>query len=179
MSIARCIASRKTEHGVPHGVTWRALDVSQSWFYQWRDRPPAPQRRLRAQLTDAIRVVSETYGSPRIGLELRAAGCQVSDNTTPAIMVKAIGRHGKSNVDAVWPRPASGRWHRIWCGASSPRPPDVLWCGDVTEVPADEGQLRLASVADRFSRRLLGYATNAHHDTELTCAALRIAAALR
>ncbi|WP_308015255.1 DDE-type integrase/transposase/recombinase [Nocardia coffeae] len=32
---------------------------------------------------------------------------------------------------------------------------------------------------ERFSGRLLGYATSAHHDAELTCAALRMAVATR
>jgi putative transposase len=57
--------------------------------------------------------------------------------------------------------------------------PDVLWVGDVTEIPTEEGKLYLASVEDRFSGRLLGYATSAHHDAELTCAAVRMAAPTR
>ncbi len=56
---------------------------------------------------------------------------------------------------------------------------DVLWCGDVTEIPTTEGKLYLATVEDRFSGRLLGYATSAHHDAELACAALRMAATTR
>ncbi|MBF6303015.1 DDE-type integrase/transposase/recombinase, partial [Nocardia amamiensis] len=54
-----------------------------------------------------------------------------------------------------------------------------LWVGDVTEIPTLEGKLYLASVEDRFSGRLLGYATSAHHDAELACAALKMAAATR
>jgi putative transposase len=41
---------------------------------------------------------------------------------------------------------------------------DVLWCGGVTEIPTDEGKLYLATAEERFSGRLLGYATSAHHD---------------
>ncbi|WP_317744184.1 DDE-type integrase/transposase/recombinase [Nocardia seriolae] len=37
----------------------------------------------------------------------------------------------------------------------------------------------MATVEDRFSGRLLGYATSAHHDAELACAALKMAAATR
>jgi transposase InsO family protein len=46
--------------------------------------------------------------------------------------------------------------------------PDVLWCGDITEVSTDEGKPYLATVIDLHSRRLLGYAMSAHHDAELT-----------
>ncbi len=57
--------------------------------------------------------------------------------------------------------------------------PDVLWCGDVTEVVTDEGKLYLATVEDLFSRRLLGYAMSEHHDAALTVASLQMAVATR
>src|SRR5690606_2075783 len=72
VSVAAFIASQRTEHGVPHAVACRALGVSQSWFYTWRDRPPTPRQRRRAELAEAIRVAFDasggTYGSPRITL---------------------------------------------------------------------------------------------------------------
>ncbi|WP_231857903.1 DDE-type integrase/transposase/recombinase [Nocardia farcinica] len=49
----------------------------------------------------------------------------------------------------------------------------------MTEIVTGEGKLYLATVEDRLSGRMLGYATGAHHDAELTCAALRMAAATR
>ena len=36
--------------------------------------------------------------------------------------------------------------------------PDLVWCGDMTEIETGEGKLYLATVIDLFSRRLLGYA---------------------
>jgi hypothetical protein len=40
VTVASFIASQRTDHGVPHAVACRALDVSESWFYKWHDRPP-------------------------------------------------------------------------------------------------------------------------------------------
>jgi len=57
--------------------------------------------------------------------------------------------------------------------------PDVLWCGDMTEIVTDDGKLYLATVIDLFSRRLLGYAMSAHHDADLVEASLNMAAATR
>ncbi len=57
--------------------------------------------------------------------------------------------------------------------------PDVLWCGDVTEIVTDEGKLSPATVEDLFSRRLLGYAMSEHHDATLTIASLQMAAVTR
>ena len=45
------------------------------------------------------------------------------------------------------------------------------WCGDLTEIPTDEGKLYLAIVEDLASRRLPGFAIGEHHDAELSKAA--------
>jgi transposase InsO family protein len=56
---------------------------------------------------------------------------------------------------------------------------DQRWCGDLTEVPTDEGKLYLATVLDLASRRLPGFALSEHHDSALAKAALCMAAAVR
>lgn len=53
------------------------------------------------------------------------------------------------------------------------------WCGDLTEIPTDEGKLYLAIVEDLASRRLPGFAIGEHHDAPLAKAALLMAAAMR
>lgn len=62
------------------------------------------------------------------------------------------------------------------CGAEAV---NEKWCGDLTEIPTDEGELYLATVEDLASRRLPGFAIGEHHDTELAKAALCMAAAVR
>jgi putative transposase len=53
------------------------------------------------------------------------------------------------------------------------------WCGDLTEIPTDEGKLYLAIVEDLASRRLPGFAMSEHHDSAVAKAALCMAAAVR
>ena len=38
--------------------------------------------------------------------------------------------------------------------------PNLKWCGDITEIPTDEGKLYLATVLDLYSRRLLACPTS-------------------
>ncbi|MFI0730257.1 IS3 family transposase [Streptomyces sp. NPDC021225] len=57
--------------------------------------------------------------------------------------------------------------------------PDLVRCGDMTEIETGEGKLYLVTVIDLFSRRLLGYAMGARHDAELVVAALHMAATTR
>jgi len=45
MTVASFVAAQRTEHGVPHALSCRALELGESWFYKWRDRPPTPARR--------------------------------------------------------------------------------------------------------------------------------------
>ena len=52
-------------------------------------------------------------------------------------------------------------------------------CGDITEIPTDEGKLYMATVLDLFSRRLLACPTSEHPDAQLVCDGIKIAAAGR
>lgn len=184
MSVAAFISSQRTEHGVPHAVSCRALGVSGSWFYKWRDRPPTARQRRRAELADAVRAIFDasggTYGSPRVTQDLWAAGWQVSENTVAKLMAELglAGRKPKRRCSLTrqGKRPAAP--DRVRRAFTAPAP-NVLWCGDLTEIETDEGKLYLATVLDLFSRRMLGYAMSEHHDADLAVASLRMAAATR
>jgi transposase InsO family protein len=160
------------------------LGLPQSWFYKWRDRPPTPRQTRRAELADAIRAIfddsGDTYGSPRVTQDLWAAGWQVGENTVAKLMA-SLGLAGRKpkrrrNLTRQGKRPAApDRVGRTFSAAA----PNVLWCGDLTEIATDEGKLYLATVLDLFSRRMLGYAMGEHHDAELAKASLAMAAATR
>ncbi|MCE7001504.1 IS3 family transposase [Kibdelosporangium philippinense] len=184
MIVAEFIASQRTKHGVPHAIACRALEVSQSWFYKWINRKPTARDQRREQLDEQIRrlftVSGETYGSPRITRDLREAGWKVSENTVAARMVELglAGRPPKRRRSLTRPgkRPVARDLVRRNFTAVAP---DVLWCGDVTQIDTDEGPLYLATTEDLFSRRMLGYAMSAHHDAAVVVASLRMAATTR
>ncbi|MHA6757228.1 IS3 family transposase [Streptacidiphilus sp. PAMC 29251] len=181
------ISDQRTEHGIPHRVACRALGVSEAWFYKWRRRPAEPTKRevrrtrLEARVTHFFRESGETYGSPRITLDLWAEGWQVSVNTVAEVMAD-LGLQGR--------KPPRRRRSLTRQGKRRAAPdlvlrrfdavaPDVLWVGDMTEIETGEGKFYLATVLDLFSRRLLGYAMGAHHDAALVGASLKMAATTR
>jgi putative transposase len=184
VSVAAFIACQRTEYGVPHAVSCRALGLSESWFYKWRDRPPTPRQVRRAELADKVREFFDasggTYGSPRITLDLWAAGYQVSENTVARLMADLglAGRKPRRRRSLTKPgkRPTAPDRVRRQFNAVAP---NLLWCGDLTEIVTEEGKLYLATVLDLFSRRLLGYAMSQHHDADVAVAALNMAAANR
>src|SRR5204862_1204921 len=130
-------------------------EVSESWFYKWRGRRPTARQRRREELAAKIREVFDasgaTYGSPRVTQELRAAGWRVGENTVARLMADLglAGRKPKRRRGLTKPgkRPvAPDRVHRKFTAVA----PNLLWCGDLTEVQTDEGKLYLATVLDLF-----------------------------
>lgn len=185
MSVAAHIASQRTDHGVPHAVACRALGVSESWFYKWRNRPPTARQLRRGALDAAVKKSFDasggTYGSPRVWEDLREAGWTVSPKTVAASMARQHlvarakkRRRGLTRADRRAPK-APDLLERDFAADA----PDTKWCGDMTEIPTTEGQLRLAATEDLFSRRVLGFAMGPSADAELAKASLQMAAARR
>jgi transposase InsO family protein len=183
--VAALIAARRAQDGIPHAVACRALGVSRSWFYKWKDGwlSPRAQRResLKAEVACLFRLHEGKYGSPRITADLREAGWRVSENTVAALMREQHLAARRKRKRKGTTRPGKGRW----------RAPDLVkrdfpaqqintkWYGDGTEVPTDEGKLYLASVLDMASRRILGFALGEHHDAQLAYGALAMAVTVR
>ncbi len=183
--MAALIAARRADDGIPYAVSCRALEVSRSWFYKWKDGrlPPraARRQRLKAEVARLFGLHEGKYGSPRITADLQDAGWRVSENTVAALMREQdlVARRKKRRRATT--RPGKGRW----------RAPDLVkrdfaagkinrkWFGDGTEIATGEGRLHLASVLDMASRRVLGFALGEHHDAQLAYGALAMAVTVR
>lgn len=189
MTVASFIAAQRTDHGVPHAVACRALEVPASTFYKWKDRPPTPREQRRAALDAAVQASFEdsggtprTYGSPRVWEDLAEQGWRVSKKTVAASMARQ-GLQGRS--------PKRKRRSLTRPDKAADPVPDLVrrdfgadeidqkWCGDLTEIPTGEGKLYLATVIDLASDRVPGFSLGDHHDSPLARAALVMAAATR
>ena len=88
--MAALIAAQRDEHQIPHATACRALGVSRSWFYKWKDHALAPRAARKQALAAEVRRLFKahrgTCGSPRITADLREAGWQVSENTVAGLM---------------------------------------------------------------------------------------------
>lgn len=182
--MAGVISDNRTEHGIPHTISCRALGVSESWFYKWRDRRPTGREVRRQQLADEIKEIftesGGTYGSPKIFILLVRKGWRISVNTVAKLMAELglVARVVKRRRGLTRPgkRPAAPDFVKR---DFTTEEPDLVWVGGMTEIVTEEGKLYLATVIDLFSRRLLGYAMGTHHDADLVVAALNMAAATR
>lgn len=189
MTVASFVAAQRTEHGVAHALSCRALEVPESTFYKWKDRPATRRQVRRVELDAAVKASFDdsggtpgTYGSPRVREDLVAAGWKVSKKTVAASMARQglQGRCPKRERRSLTrpdkaAAPIPDLVKRDYHAAAV----DQRWCGDLTEIPTDEAKLYLATVLDLASRRLPGFALGEHHDAALARAALCMAAAVR
>ena len=189
MSVASFVASQRTEFGVPHAVSCRALDLSESWLYKWLSRGPSDQELRRRRLDQAVKASFDdsggtpgTYGSPRVFEDLIEDGWRVSVNTVAASMAcqGLVARSPKPKRRSLTrPDKAADPIPDLIGRDFTAETIDQRWCGDLTEIPTGEGKLYLATVKDLASRRLPGFAMSEHHDAEVARAALCMAAATR
>lgn len=186
MSKATFITTQRTVFGIPYAVSCRALGVSQAWYYKWRDKSRGP-RAARRYILDALITYlfgkhNGTCGSPRIHTDLKAMGWAVSKNTVAASMARQ-GLVARPKKKRRWLTRADKRARKapdlLQRHFDPPPATDTAWVGDLTELPNDEGRFYLASILDLASRRCVGFAMSAHHDSELATAALQVAIAVR
>ena len=185
MSVARFIADQRTNYRVPHTLTCLLLGVTLAWFYKWRDRPPTPRQRRRADLDAAVAAMFDDaqglHGSPRLHADLRADGWRLSEKTVAdsmrrqgLIARKIKRRRGLTKQDKTAPKFPDLIKRNFTASA-----PNLRWCGDITEIPTGEGKLYLATVIDLYSRRLLAAATSLRCDADLCEQAIKIAVTVR
>lgn len=186
MTVAGFIATQRDGHQVPPALSCRALGVSRSWFYKWAAGDVSPRRARRRALAAAVAKIFTrrrgTYGSPRITAELRDQGWRVSENTVAAVMAEQglVARAKRKRRSLTRPdRSARKAPDLLGRDFKPPERPDLVWVGDLTEIPNDEGRFYLATVEDLHSRRVVGFAMSEHHDVELARAALCMAIAVR
>jgi transposase InsO family protein len=184
--IARIVTER-AEHKIPYSVSCLALEVSESWFFKYRNAPLPPTRQRRDRLDAAIVKAFEAnngeYGSPRVHEELiEIPEWQKLSVNTVAERMAALGLRGrKPRRRRCLTRPDKNapKFENLLKRKFDPPALNVAWVGDITEIKTWEGKLYLATVIDLYSRRLIGFAIADHCKATLVCDALRMAIAVR
>jgi transposase InsO family protein len=172
----------KAEHTIL--LLCQVLTVSPSGYYDWQSRrtAPGPRATQDQKLAQQIQVIHQrsrqTYGSPRIVMELRKEGKRHGRNRIARIMSEE-GLCGRQQRRYCVQTTDSNHDHPIAPNrlAETPAPtaPNQVWVADITYIHTRQGWLYLAAILDLYSRRIVGWAMSERIDTPLVLKALRMA----
>lgn len=166
------------------GDMCEAFEVSASGYYDWRKAQEQPCRRTQQdrQLAEAIVTIHrqnlETYGAPRIQMQLRQDGQRHGRNRIARLMREQniCGRQKKRfrirTTDSHHDEPIAP--NRL-VKTAPPQKPDRIWVADITYVATAQGWVYVAAVLDLYSRRIVGWAVSQEINTVLVLAALKMA----
>ena len=166
--------------GLPIQTACRILEVSESGFYAWRDRPPSERQIRHAWLTDLVTEIHfasrQTYGSIRVHAELKLGqGIDVGRHQVEMVMRRAglrgiVGRRRRPRIERPEAIALDLVERTFGRGAR-----DELWVTDITEHPTREGKVYCAVILDAFSRRVVGWSIDASPTAALVTNALGMA----
>jgi len=172
----------KTNHSIP--VLCATFDVSASGYYDWHKRLtiPGPRARQDQALAQQIKTIHtnsrQTYGSPRLVMELRKKGARHGRNRIARIMQeqglcgRPKGRYRVQTTDSNHDEPISP--NRL-AEAPKPNAPNQIWVGDITYIKVGQYWLYLAAILDLYSRKIVGWAMSERIDADLILNALSMA----
>jgi putative transposase len=170
---------------VPIRRSCALLDVSESGFYAWQTRKPSQRQRddmvLLAHVRSQFFTSHETYGSPRMTVELKEAGVAIGRHRVARLMrengLKAFQkRRFKRTTDSahgglIAPNMLDQDFETTG--------PNQKWGVDISYIWTAEGWLYLAIVLDFFSRRIIGWSVSDRLKKDLALSALERAIAIR
>jgi transposase InsO family protein len=177
------IAQTRQQDPTTDVAAWcEALDVSRSGYYDHRRKAQRPRRQsdenLAKAVHDCFHASRQTYGTPRLRVDLRDLGHRVGrrrigrlmrqQNLRPKQKRRFVpkttdSRHGK----AVAPPTLLKR--------EALTAPGQVWVTDITYIPTQEGWLYLAAEMDLFSRRIVGWHAKEHMERGLVIEAFQSA----
>jgi len=163
----------------------QALEVSSSGYYDWEQRKTSPSaraledRQLQAEITRIHKKSRETYGAPRVQMDLRAQG-QCHGRNRIGRLMRQEGIWGRQQKRYRVQTTDSNHDHPIAPNLLAHTPvatrPNQIWVADITYVQTTEHTwVYVAAILDLYSRRIVGWAVSPSINTALVMQALAMA----
>ena len=170
----------------PVSLMCEVLEISTSGYFNWKRGQDAPghgpsrfqsDEALLAHMRAIHAEIKGEYGWPRMHKELLARGIRVGKERVRVLMQ----RHGiKARTKKKFVVTTDSKHHLpvapdLVQRRFNSEAPNLLWSGDITYIPTDEGWLYLAAVLDLHSRQVVGWSMQPHMQTSLVKDALLMA----
>jgi len=152
----------------------KILDVSTSGYYNWLKSGPSDRwlenRKIIELIEDIFEESHQSYGSPRMAVELENRGYKVSRPRT-ARMMKALGvearrrRKFKNTTDSNHNYPVSPN---LLNQNFSVKRKNQVWVSDITYIETTKGWVYLTVIIDLFDRKVIGWSLSEDMTAENT-----------
>ena len=159
------------------------LQVSRSGFYAWRKRPASVRSEHQSEVVSQIKQIrserhKDSYGSPRMHLELVDRGIEICEATVAKLMQKEeliASTHRRFRIrttDSNHCFPvAENTVNRDFYRDR----PNKVWVSDLTYIPTKTGWLYLVVIIDLHSRKVVGWSMDVEMTTDVFLSALEMA----
>ena len=142
----------------------RKIGISCCGFYAFIHRKPSKQKIRKEEIPKRIEEIHEEshqiYGAPKITVELRKEGYNVSEKYVGNIMREKGFKAHYIKPYTITARDCnfSSRLKNILNREFNPGQPNSAWCTDITYVwTNDEGFVYLTSVMDLYSKKIISW----------------------
>jgi transposase InsO family protein len=159
-----------------------ALGASRSGYYAWEVRKPSRHEEKDRELTGLIKQIDKKhlgrYGSPRVWMELKGMGFQVSRKRIERLM-KEMGIKARKHRKYV---KTTDSGHLMAVAANilnrefRAEHPGEKWVSDITYLRSKGKWLYLAAVIDLWDRKVIGWSIAEDLSAEHVCRAFEMAA---
>lgn len=170
------IEQLRTDHPVKRLCA--LLGVSRSGYYAWRKRPIS-ERALRHQtllkhIVESFEASDGIYGYPRVYRDLSAEGIEVGKHQIAGLMQRhgLVGAAGRRTQKVQKLKRGEHQADQVGC-CPDPTRARSIWVGDITQINTEAGECFLATVMDKFSRKIIGRALSTVRNVSLVEKALR------
>lgn len=152
--------------------------VSRASFYRhWAKAEPAREEMALRDALQRLALANRHYGYRRLGAALRREGFVVNAKRLLRLMREdnLLCLRKRAFAPATTDSRHGWRVHPNLARHLVPMAPDRLWVADITYVRLQGAFVYLAVVLDAFSRKVVGWALEAHMAATLPLAALQMA----
>ncbi len=158
----------------------RLLEVTRSNYYHWLQRAcQKPDIVLETLIIKVFKESRETYGTRRIKKRLLQIEGLIISRRRIAKLMKRLGLRSRSKRKFRVTTTDSNHTHAIAPNRLKRQfyttAPDLVYVGDITYIPTQQGWLYLATVIDLYSRKVVGWAMDKRMTTQLVNNALLMA----
>lgn len=154
------------------------MEVARSGYYK---SLKATIKKEEVKIVVAMKAIAKkfrySYGKRRLSKALQKEGFGIGVYATKTLMhkygIESKQRKVRKNYNYIKRQEVEGK--NILNRRFDVEEPNLVWCGDITQITTGQGEIYLAGIIDLYSRKIIGQAMDKQMTEELIIRALQVA----